>query len=72
MPSVFKNISNKIMILIVGGKVIMSAAMNTDEGDFMRTDRLQTFAVWNRNQPLFCAVNDVGMAIYFPDPLIGS
>ena len=50
----------------------MSAAMYTDEGNFTRVDLLQRFAVADRDQPVFSAMKDIGMASYFCDPLIGS
>lgn len=46
--------------------------MYTDQGNFMRIDFLQLFTLPDRDQPVFCTVNDIGMAIHFSDPFIRS
>ena len=58
------------MILVKLRQVIMAAAVYPDQGDLMRVKFLQPFAVPDRDQPIARAMNDVGMAIYFPDPFI--
>ncbi len=58
------------MVFGKGWQVIMSAAVNSDQGDFARVDRLQFFAVADRKKPIPGAVDDVSMTIHHPDPVI--
>ena len=48
----------------------MPAAMYADQGNLLRVDLLQGFAVTDGNQPVFGAMNDIGMTFYFGYPLI--
>ncbi len=50
----------------------MPASMDADKSDPGRVERLQLFTVPNGYQPVFGAVDDIGMAIHFPDPTIGT
>ena len=50
----------------------MSPTGNADQGNFSWIQRLQFFAVADGKQPVFGAVQNIGMAIYFGDPFIGS
>lgn len=50
----------------------MSAALNTDQGDLMGIQALQSFAVVDGNEPVACAMQDIGMAVHFLDPFIGA
>lgn len=60
------------MILRKGRQVVMTAAFNANEGDFIGVQRLQLFAVAHGDQSVFSAVNDIGMAIYTANPFIGA
>ena len=53
------------MILIKGGKIIMPAAMDADQGNLAGVYFLQGFTVPDGDQPVFCAMNDIGMAFHF-------
>ena len=57
------------MVLIKRGKVVMTAAVDTDECNFSRIDLLQRLAMPDWYQPVFGAMNDIGMAFYpgYPD-----
>jgi hypothetical protein len=46
--------------------------MYADKRYFLRIYLLQSFAVPDGNQPVFCAMNDVGMASYFGYPFIST
>lgn len=52
-------------------KIIMTTTMNAYQGNFMRTELLQLFTLFDGDQPVFRAMQDIGMAIHFTDPLIG-
>ena len=47
----------------------MTAAVDTDECNFSRIDLLQRLAMPDWYQPVFGAMNDIGMAFYpgYPD-----
>ena len=67
---ILKNITYKIVVFRKGRKIIMPATMDTNESYFMRIYFLKIFAVLYRDQPVFCAMNNIGMAIYMSDPFI--
>lgn len=48
----------------------MTAAMYAYQGDLMRVDPLQFFTVPDGDQPVAGAMQDIGMTIHFPDPLV--
>ena len=50
----------------------MSSAMDADQRYFMWVNFLKSFTMPDRYQPVFGAVDDVGMTIYIPYPLIGA
>jgi hypothetical protein len=70
--SFFQDIPEEIVVFIKGGKIVMLAAMDADEGNFTGVDLLQRFAVTYRNKPVFSAMKDIGVASYFGDPFIRS
>ena len=53
-------------------QVVVTAAYDPDERDFVRVDFLQPFAVTNRDQPVFCPVNDISVAIHALYPFVCS
>ena len=55
-----------------GCKIIMPAAGNTYECNFPGIKGLQFFAVANGQQPVFGAMQNISMAIYFRNPSIGT
>ena len=69
---IFKNIPDKIMVLVVGRKVIMAASVDADKGYHPGIYLLQGFAVTDRDEHVFSAMNNVGMALYFRYPEIGA
>lgn len=60
------------MVLRECGQVIMTAAMDPDERDLMWVKLLQPLAVPDRYQSVARAVEDIGMAVHFPDPFVGA
>ncbi len=60
------------MILGKGWQVIMSAAGDTDKGNFPGIQGLQFFTVADGQQPVFGAMQNISMAIYFGYPFIGT
>ena len=48
----------------------MPATIDPDQSDLMRTECLQLLTMPDRDQPVFGAMYDIGMTIYFPDPFI--
>ena len=50
----------------------MVATMYADEGDLMRIQLLEFFAVRNRDQQVLCSVNNIGVAFYFFYPFVGA
>ncbi len=58
------------MVLIEPRKVVVSPSGNAYQGDFVRIELLQPLAVPDRNEPVARAMNNVGMAVYFPDPFV--
>ena len=69
---IFKNIPDKIMVLIVGRKVIMAAAMDTDKRYYPGVYCLQGFTMTDRYKLVFSSMNNVGMAFYLWNPAISS
>ena len=49
----------------------MPAAMDPDERNFTRAYFLKGFTVADRDEPILCAMYDVGMAFNPGDPFIG-
>lgn len=60
------------MVLIKFRKVIMPATLDADQRNFMRIYLLQSFTIPDRDQPIFSAVNNIGMTIYMTNPPVGS
>ena len=50
----------------------MPAPVNVDEGDLSRIYFLQGLAVADGNEPVFCAVYNVCMAIHMAYPFISA
>lgn len=50
----------------------MPTAMNADEGYFMGIKLLQFLTMPDGYQPVACSVDDVGMTVHFPDPVVGT
>jgi len=50
----------------------MTATFDADEGNFIRVDGPQVFTVYDWDEPVFCAMEDVRMALNKPDPFIGA
>ena len=48
----------------------MFASMYTDKGDLMWIDFLQGLALPDRDQPVFGAMDNIGMTVYMPYPFI--
>ncbi len=69
---VLQNVPYKIMVLGEGGQVVVAAALDADKGDFIGVDLLQVFAVADGDEPVFCAVNDISMAVDAAYPFIGA
>lgn len=62
---ILQDIPDKIVVFIKGRKIIMSAAMDTDQGYPAGIYLLQCNTMADWNQPVFGAMNNVGMAFYF-------
>lgn len=65
-----EDITQEIVVLIEGGKVIMPAAMDPDQRDLFRVQALQFFTVPDGYEPITGTMNDVGMAVDVPDPSV--
>ncbi len=70
-PLVLQDIPDKIVVGWKSRQVIMSGAMDADKGDLMRIELLKFFTVPDWDEPVACAMQDIGMTVHFPDPLVG-
>lgn len=50
----------------------MPPAMNADKGYFMGIDLLQLLTMPDGYKPVAGSVDDVGMTVHFPDPVVGT
>jgi len=60
------------MVFRKGGKVVVPPAMDPDQRDLSRVDTLQLFAVPDGDQHIPRSMDDIGMAVHVPDPLVSS
>ena len=67
----FQYIPDKIMILRKTGQVIVFTTFDSDKRG-VGIQQLQPYAVFDRNQPVACAMQDINRTGYFPDPDIGA
>ena len=58
------------MVFVERREVIMTAPMNAYQSDLTGIYCLQLFTVLNRNEPVFGAVDNVGMTFNLADPFI--
>ena len=63
-----KDIPNKIMILRKAWKIIVFPAFDPDQGYLSRIQGLQRDAVFDRDQPVARAVQDINMTSDFLNP----
>ena len=50
----------------------MPASIDPQQGNFAGIKLFQLLAVTNRYEPVFCAMDNIGMAVYMPDPPVGA
>ena len=60
------------MILGKRGQVVVAAPDDPDQGDLVGIDLLQFLTMFDGDQPVFGAMNDVRMAVHTADPFIGA
>ena len=60
------------MVFIKRRQVIVAAPFNPYQGNFIRADGLQLFAVADGNEPVFGAMQNISMAVYMPYPFIST
>jgi hypothetical protein len=68
---VFENVPYKIVILGERRKVVVAAALNSDKCYFPWIYLLQFDAVFNGDEAIARAMDDIGMAIYPAQPFVG-
>lgn len=68
--SILQNVTDEIMVFIKRRKIVMPSAMNADQRYFIRVDLLQSFTMPDWYEPIFGAMNDIGMAVDITDPFI--
>ena len=67
---IFKDISNKIVVLIKLWKIIMSPISDSNEGDLVRIQFLQCLTMPDGYEPIPGAVNNIGMTFHVADPFV--
>ena len=66
-----QDIPYEVVVLIEARKIIMAAAMNSDQGDPAWIKFLQRLAVPDRDQPVPRPMQNIGMTFHRTDPFIG-
>jgi hypothetical protein len=67
-----QDVTDEIVVLIKGRKIVVPAAVDTDERNFTRVKFLQGFAVPDGDEPVSGAMYDIGMAVHMPYPPVGA
>ena len=67
---ILENITNKIVVFVKFRQIIVSATMDANESYLIWIQFLQGFAVPDRDQPVLCAMNNIGVTINMTDPFI--
>ena len=60
------------MVLIKRWQVVVTAAYDADQGDFVGANFLELFTVADRDQSILCAMQNISVAVYIPDPFINA
>ena len=67
---ILENITNKIVVFIEFGEIIMPTTVDAYESDLRRVYFLQSLAMPDGNQAILCAVNNIGVAINMTYPFV--
>jgi hypothetical protein len=69
---VFQDVSDEIVVFVERRQVVMSTSVYSNKSNVVRSYFLQGHTLRKGNQPVFGAVQNIGMAFYILHPDIGS